>query len=67
MNCVHTSLQEIYQQKRNEHLKEMHAREEHMRAMFVQKVSSVYDNSSSLMAILYISVVQSLTVEKLNV
>lgn len=35
------SLQEIYQQKRNEHLKEMHAREEHMRAMFVQKVSVI--------------------------
>ena len=39
MNCVITSLEEIYQQKRNEHLKEMHVREEHMRAMFVQKVS----------------------------
>ncbi|XP_065883892.1 septin-2-like [Dysidea avara] len=32
------SLEETYQQKRNEHLKEMHTREEHMRAMFVQKV-----------------------------
>lgn len=32
------SLQETYEQKRSEHLKEMHAREERMRQMFVQKV-----------------------------
>ena len=32
------SLQETYEQKRSEHLKEMQAREERMRQMFVQKV-----------------------------
>lgn len=36
--CTVDSLQETYEQKRSEHLKEMQAREERMRQMFVQKV-----------------------------
>ena len=36
--CIVASLQETYEQKRSEHLKDMHAREERMRQMFVQKV-----------------------------
>jgi len=33
------SLQETYEQKRSEHLREMQSREERMRQMFVQKVA----------------------------
>ena len=38
VDFVTCSLQETYEQKRSEHLKEMQAREERMRQMFVQKV-----------------------------
>ena len=35
------SLSEAYEQKRKEHFKVMQSKEEHMRQMFVQKVSTV--------------------------
>ena len=37
---VYYSAQETYEQKRQDHLREMQAKEEQMRQMFVQKVCS---------------------------
>lgn len=54
--CVVTSLQETYEQKRSEHLKDMHAREERMRQMFVQKVCMCTKAMCTLSSLFYLCV-----------
>ena len=46
LSLLSCSLSEAYEQKRKEHFKEMQAKEEHMRQMFVQKVCYGYHGNA---------------------